>query len=241
MTPKEQKDYIAKLEKLNAEKGTKRDLSGNEIKAIEKYLSLKYSRTNNTVKLAEEHDEYGKNLNHFEKTLIGITRSKALKSYHSDTVLDKYFIVLDILKNIKSGKHILSLEEEKLRKFAIRNFINKYGETISVELRKIYKKTYNFSSTKAAKKFVEKHEKLNMNFDNLFGYLAQTGKIKSTEEDMKWLHFLIKIIQTPALKKADETTKRTTSKKALMPPKKAEIAPSKIDEECINIFYGGKQ
>jgi hypothetical protein len=244
MTPKEQKEYIVRLEKVNAEKGSKRDFTINEIKTIEKYLALKYSRTNNTVKLVQEYDEYGKELTHFEKTLIGIVRKRALQTYRSQTgsnLLNKYTIILDVLKNITPGKIILNLAEENLRKHAIRNFMNKYGGIISFEMRKIYKKTYNFSNTKAAKKFVEKHKNLGINFENLFGYLSQTGKIKSTEEDMKWLHYLIRIIQTPAPKKEDEATKKSTAKPTEIPSKKEESTISEADKELINIFYGDKQ
>ena len=241
MTPGQQKKFIKNLTINNQDLGSDKDFTNQEIKTIEKFLKLKYDRTNNTVKEAEESIYYGDKLSHFEKTIVGVVRSKAL-AYFRGSIQEKfnesYLIMISIMKNIMPGQKILSIEEENLRKYAIRQFINKYGHIVSKEQRRIYKKNYDFRNTKAAKKFLEKHQKINCDLENLLNYLSFTEKIKSTEEDMKWLHYLLKIIHTPPMKKQQKTSSSTEDKSIQREIKStSNINEKNQDSEIIDAFF----
>lgn len=189
-------DYTGASRLLFLMRNNTKEFKHNEVTRI--YKNIKHRRY---LKNRREEDTSG--LTKYEKQLKTITRKKYLNVQKGESKKKHYnkrAILYRAAHNLINAGLLTEKQKENPKHFIklVKQLEQKYGHIIKNEMNNIRVGYTNFIKTRHVMAFKQRFShpifEGKIDFERLFKYLSATTKIRSNEEDMKWLAGLLTIV-----------------------------------------------
>lgn len=159
------------------------------------FIRKRFEQAQHLIYKIRKRDEDYKGKATLEKTVINITKKRFKNVAIGILDTEKYNSnkILQYIVYYLNGKNYPNLSTH-----FIANFIKKYKGIAQQTMADLRIRTHRFKNTGSAKVFQKQLSDLypenTIDFDNLYKFLAVTGKLNSNKEDLTWLSELTQIL-----------------------------------------------